>query len=100
MRYETMSNESATTRFLRLARGELIGLPVRIAQSSDPTLADVEGVVVDETLNTFLIEREDGRAIHVAKTNNVFEFLDEEGVVRIPGDRIRFRPEDRIKRVR
>lgn len=95
-----MRNESAIGRFLRVARGELIGLPVRVAESTDPTLVGVEGVVVDETLNTFLVQREDGKQLHVAKSNSVFDFLDEGEPVRIPGDRIRFRPEDRIKRVR
>jgi len=96
-----MSNESAIGRFLRVARGELIGLPVRVAESTDPTLVGVEGVVLDETLNTFLVQRGDGKQVHVAKSNNIFDFLDEGGEpVRIPGDRIRFRPEDRIKRVR
>ena len=96
-----MTTESAITRFLRLARGELIGLPVRVVQSTDPTLVGVEGVVVDETLNTFLVERDGGaKPLHVAKANSVFDFADEGGPVRIPGDRIRFRPEDRIKRVR
>lgn len=94
--------ESATTRFFRVARGELIGLPVEVVESTDSTIEGVRGVVRDETLNTFLVEREaDGRTIHVAKPNNVFAFPDLDGTtVRIPGDRIRFRPEDRIKRVR
>lgn len=98
----TPRSESATTRFLRLARGELIGLPVSVVESTDPTLVGVKGVVVDETLNTFLVERDDDKQIHVAKANTVFAFEDLEGQapVRIPGDRIRFRPEDRIKRVR
>lgn len=97
-----MKNESAITRYLRLARGELIGLPVQIVESTDPGLAGLKGVVVDETLNTFLLERQpDGKSLHVPKANNVFAFDDGEGdPVRIPGDRIRFRPEDRIKRVR
>ncbi|MGH9896992.1 MAG: ribonuclease P component 1 family protein [bacterium] len=95
--------ESATSRFLRLARGELNGLPVEVLESTDPTLVGVRGLVVDETLNTFLVEREpDQRPIHVAKANSIFSFWDDQAgePVRIPGDRIRFRPEDRIKKVR
>ena len=92
--------ESATSRFLRLARGELIGLPVEVVEAPDPTLVGIKGLVVDETLNTFLVEREDGRTVHVAKANSVFAFEDEGEAVRIPGDRVRFRPEDRIKKVR
>lgn len=96
-----VKNQSATSRFLRLARGELIGLPVEVVESTDPTLVGIRGVVRDETLNTFLVERQDGKPVHVAKANSTFAFPDEEGeAVRIPGDRIRFRPEDRIKRVR
>lgn len=97
-----MRNESAVSRFLRLARGELIGLPIEVVESTDPTIRGVRGVVLDETLNTFLVDREGHDApVHVAKANSVFAFLDDDGeTVRIPGDRIRFRPEDRIKRVR
>lgn len=95
-----LNRESATSRFLRLARGELIGLPVEVVESTDPTLVGIQGKVVDETLNTFLVERGDGRRVHVAKSNSVFAFDDEGERVRIPGDRVRFRPEDRIKKVR
>lgn len=95
------AHESAISRFLRLARGELIGLPVEVVESSDPTLVGVRGTVVDETLNTFLIERTEGqRPVHVAKANSVFAFQEDGEAIRIPGDRVRFRPEDRIKRVR
>lgn len=96
------TNESATRRFLRMARGEFIGLPVEIVESTDPTLQSVKGTVVDETLNMFQLELVDGgRTLQVAKANNVFEFPDGDGTpVRIPGDRIQYRPEDRIKRVR
>lgn len=96
-----MKTESAVTKFFRLARGELIGLPMEVVESTDPTLVGVKGTVVDESLNTFLVERvDDGKQLLVAKQNNVFLFDDEGDAVRIPGDRIRFRPEDRIKRVR
>lgn len=94
--------QSATTRFLRVARGELIGLPVEVVESTDPTLKGLRGHVLDETLNTLRVQREgDGKTVFVAKANNVFAFQDEEGVlVRVPGERILFRPEDRIKKVR
>lgn len=97
----SLPRESATGRFLRLARGELIGRHVRVLESSDPTLIGVEGRIVDETLNTFVVERAgESRPVFVAKSISVFGFEEDGELIRIPGDRVRFRPEDRIKKVR
>lgn len=85
---------------LRIARGELIGRGVRVERSEDPTLEGLEGRVVDETLNTFVVERADGREVRVAKAPCVFVFETADGPVEIPGVRLRYRPEDRTKKVR
>lgn len=85
---------------LRLARGELIGLAVRVVRSEDPSLEGLEGRVVDETLNTLVVERPEGREVRVAKAPCVFLFETEDGPVELEGVRIRFRPEDRTKKVR
>ena len=60
----------------------------------------LQGVLVDETLNTLVLRAEDGRTRRVAKAHTVFALATGQGRVSIPGDRIRFRPEDRIKKVR
>ena len=83
---------------LRMARGELIGLALEVLESTDPTLVGVVGTVVDETLGTLRIRRPDRSEVTVAKTPCVFAFGTER--VRIPGARIRYRPEDRTKKVR
>lgn len=79
---------------------ELIGLRIRILQYSDDSLVGVEGVVVDETLKTLVIERDNKRRIRVFKSNGVFEFLLPNGEkVIIKGVDIVGRPWDRLKRV-
>jgi len=40
---------------------ELIGLKIKILQYTDPNLIGVEGIVVDETLKTLIIEKPDGK---------------------------------------
>ena len=79
-----------------LGKHELIGLNVSVSKGMNTLYV---GRVVDETMNTFLLEAQ-GREVRVPKTGHDFDF-DLNGVqVRINGDRIRFRPEDRTKKVR
>jgi len=79
---------------------ELIGLKVRILAHSDPTLVGIEGVVVDETRNTLVIESS-GRRKRVLKLYGVFEFeLPNGRRVWLDGSEILGRPEDRLKRVK
>jgi ribonuclease P protein subunit POP4 len=73
---------------------------VEVLEAPDPTLVGVAGTIVDETLNTIVLRAQDGRNRRVAKALTVFALHTEAGRVRIEGDRIRFRPEDRIKKVR
>ncbi len=82
-----------------LVRHELIGLDVKIVKSSDPTLVGVEGQVINETKNTLVIRKRDGREIRVEKKNCVFHFtLPDGSVVEVDGKVIQGRPEDRIKK--
>jgi ribonuclease P protein subunit POP4 len=82
------------------ARGELIGLRVKVVASTDPTLVGLEGTVVDESLRTFILRRPDGRETRIGKPGTVFEFATPRGTVRLEGEAIEFRPEDRTKKVR
>ena len=83
-----------------LARGELIGLPVKVVAANDAGLVGFAGTVVDETLRTLTIRRADGRASRLSKTGATFEFTTPRGPVRVEGAAIEFRPEDRTKKVR
>jgi ribonuclease P protein subunit POP4 len=85
---------------LRLARSELIGRRCVVTGSPDPTMVGVEGRVADETLNTLILVRDDGRELRIAKMHNVFRFETSDGPVELEGSRLRFRPEDRIKKIR
>ena len=76
-------------------KDELIGLPVWIEQCTDPSLRGVEGIIVDETKNTLLINTPDG-VKRVAKDIATFVI---DGVT-VKGTDIAFRPEDRIRKIR
>ena len=73
-----------------LPRHELVGLHVRVADSSDPTLVGCEGEVVSETTNTLVVNvaderREGSRSVRVPKAVATFEF-------RLDGDCVGRRP--------
>ena len=55
---------------------------------------------MDESLNTLVLKTADRRTLRVAKAHTVFAIDMGNGRVTVRGDRIRFRPEDRIKKVR
>jgi len=82
-----------------LVKGELIGQSVRIVESSDPTWMGISGVIVDETKNTFTIDV-DGKEKMIAKEIATFEFEKDGETFKIDGSRLKFRPEDRIKKAR
>lgn len=89
-----------------LGNHELIGLDVKALRAGRP---EFEGRVVDETMNTFIIETtstssksmEAGtREVRVPKHGYMFHFNLNGEIIKINGDRIRFRPEDRTKKVK
>lgn len=82
-----------------VAQSELIGLRVTV-ESRHAGWNGLQGLVVDETKLTFLVEQDKGPVKRVPKPGNRFSFLvgDERFVVE--GHDIAFRPEDRTKRAR
>ncbi len=76
---------------------EWIGLEVEVIESPNPTEVGIKGVVVDETMNTLRIKTEKGLKI-VAKRGRTFRVRFAGKVLRVKGDLIAFRPEDRIKK--
>lgn len=78
-----------------LALNEMIGEQVEVKKSPVKGMAGLKGVVVDETLNTFLIETPRGRK-RVPKKNNEFFFAGKNELVN--GSLLVARPEDRTKK--
>jgi len=81
-----------------VVEGEVIGLRVKVTESTDPGLKGRRGVVVDETMKTLLVQEDSGRRIRVAKATAVFEFsLEDEEPTEVEGRLLVARPEDRTK---
>jgi len=80
---------------------DLIGLKIKILSHSDPSVVGLEGVIVDETMNTLLVySRHRGKTIRVPKLYGVFELeLTPRKKVVVDGTLIHGRPEDRLKRM-
>jgi ribonuclease P protein subunit POP4 len=81
-----------------LVRHELIGLKVRIVESTNKKNKGIEGRVVYETRNMLIIEKKNGKEIKVAKNENIFSFNLDGIWVRVDGKLLLGRPEDRIKK--
>jgi ribonuclease P protein subunit POP4 len=82
-----------------LVQHELIGLQVRVAESSNPFAAGLAGTVVDESRNMLVIETDKGVEKKLPKAGNRFVFTVPDGPrVRVKGERLIARPEDRIKK--
>ena len=78
---------------------ELIGLKTEIGASTNNNMMGLCGAVVDETRNMLVIETERRNEKRIAKIGNIFIFELGGGVrVRVKGDRLVSRPEDRIKK--
>ena len=80
-------------RIADIARHELIGRFASV-QGGGPS-----GLVVDETMNTFLVETPSG-VKRIPKRGRRFVFRVGNNDVVVQGDDIMFQPEDRTKKVR
>ena len=81
-----------------IVRHELIGLEVKVAESTDLTQKHLKGIVIDETYNTIKIEAKGEEKI-IPKSNSIFIFTLPSGVkVQVDGKLLVSRPEDRIKK--
>jgi len=82
-----------------IVRHEFIGLLVRVTDSANKALIGTEGKVIDETRNTLTIEVA-GLEKTFIKDQCVFSFFlpDSKKWVKVNGDVIVARPEDRIKK--
>ena len=82
-----------------LLKGELIGLEVRVIDSSHPGYVGIHGKVVDETKNTLKIETEEGEKV-VPKGVCVFAFKVGDKWIEVNGAEIAYRPHERILKSR
>jgi len=79
-------------KFLDLIRGELIGLNVKVIGK------EIQGRIIDETKNLFVIETIDKKRKKLIKKNNIFEFLVHDNDIKVDGKILAMRPEDRIRK--
>lgn len=81
-----------------ILKNEFIGLNAKVVNSSNPNVVGIEGKVINETRNTFVITHGNKNKI-IAKNTTVFHFTLSNGTtVEINGKTIVGRPEDRIKK--
>ena len=77
--------------FIDILRGEFIGKEIRIKDKK------IEGKIIDETKNSFLIKTGKNMKKKLLKKNCTFELISSPKNVTIEGNLILMRPEDRIK---
>jgi ribonuclease P protein subunit POP4 len=86
----------------RVAKGELIGLPVTVVEATDSQYVGLQGTVIDETLHTLTLRLgpPGSRRMQLPKVACIFQFEAPHGPVEVDGRALEFRPEDRTKKVR
>lgn len=81
----------------RIVMGELIGRKTKVVKSKDPNKKGIKGKIVDETKETITIETENGEK-KIPKKTSTFKFTENQKEIKVNGEEIRYRPEDRIKK--
>ncbi|MGB9758994.1 MAG: ribonuclease P protein component 1 [Thermoproteota archaeon] len=77
---------------------EFIGLNVEVIESSNPSLTGLKGLVIGETMKTFVVLTDKGRKI-VPKDVAKFKFITKDGkTFEIEGRKLLKRPEERLWR--
>ena len=75
---------------------ELIGIHAEIIESSNPSHVGISGTIVDESRQTVVIQQESSLK-RIQKRNTCFMLKLKNGDVKVQGDVIYGRPEDRVK---
>jgi ribonuclease P protein subunit POP4 len=78
---------------------EYIGLKASVVKSPSKNRIGIEGKVVDETKNTFVIEKKDGNVVNIPKANTTFRFWKGKEKMEIEGNKVMYRPEERTKKI-
>lgn len=78
-------------------RGELIGLKMEITNSKNKNLIGLQGVIIDETKNTLVFKEED-KVRTILKEQVELKLSDGKNEIKINGDLLIGRPEDRLKK--
>jgi len=81
-----------------ILRHELIGLRARVAESRNPCQVGIEGVIVDETMKTIVIETPRGRKRVFKEEVKLVLWLPDGTRLLVDGRELRGRPEDRLKK--
>lgn len=77
---------------------EFIGLQLTVTAASDPTLKGLVGIIRDETRNTLRVEAR-GKILTLPKAGTIFNLtLDNGEILTVPGNEVKYRPEDRVKK--
>ncbi len=80
-----------------LLQHELIGLPVKVVRSLNPSHETAEGEVIDETMKTLILGANETKRI-IPKEGTIFQFtLTDGSIAEVKGEQILRRPEDRVK---
>ncbi|MCI4340724.1 MAG: ribonuclease P protein subunit [Thermoplasmata archaeon] len=80
--------------------GELLGAPISIHHAPGLAQGTLEGTVVDESMNTFLVRASrGGRCLRIPKSGLEATVLLGGREIPFKGDTLRVRPEDRTKRL-
>ena len=81
-----------------IVRHELTGLATHVVESTDPNLTCRSGTILGETKEMILLGTKSGE-VSVPKSVCVFEItLPDGALVRVDGQMLRGRPEDRMKK--
>ncbi|UCG95925.1 MAG: ribonuclease P protein subunit [archaeon] len=81
-----------------LEKHEFIGMRIEVLESDNKSQKGIRGKVIDETQKMLKIES-GGKEKNVPKRGSIFRFTLTEGVkVKIVGDKIAARPEERIRK--
>ena len=78
-----------------MMKEEFIGLKAQVDRCTDPSLQGIEGMIIDETKNMLVIESGKSKK-KIAKDIAAFSI---NGTV-IDGKKMKYRPEDRIRKIK
>ena len=81
-----------------MPRAEFIGKMVEVVEAKNPSTIGTKGKVVNETKNTFEIEKENGQTKKLVKKQVTIKTKIQGKTVLIEGELLQGKPEERLKK--
>ncbi|KAH9507694.1 RNase P/RNase MRP complex subunit [Bulinus truncatus] len=95
IQFSSLKDSSLPAAALKLMKADFHGCPIIVAQSKCPSYIGVQGIIIKETKNTFVLILKDDTIKCIPKVNSIFNVILQDHIFTIYGNQFTIKPGER-----